>query len=389
MCRSNLSKLVLVYWLFATALLLGTMSSPLSADEPAAKGDANRVSKDVLSPKEWKQLDQAVDRGLEFLASKQNRDGSFETIPAGQPAVTSLCVLAFLSRGHLPGNGPYGEQLDRAISFVVSCQQRDGAFSYMRPLTNEVSAKSTYYNHAISGLMLSEAYGMTETKHHKRIRQAIIKAIPYARRGQVVRKTDPRNKGGWRYLRRDALHEADLSITSWFLMFYRSARNAEFDVPKQYVDDAMAYVRRCFYVRKGGFVYRITRRDRAIATRGGVMGGGIVSLSLGGEHQSEMAQTAGKWILNHSFDHYNRTPHIKDRYHYSAFYCSQAMYQLGGEYWSKFYPRLMRTLVANQRSDGSWAQELRRDMEYGNIYTSALTVLALTPPYQLLPIFQR
>ena len=45
---------------------------------------------------------------LGWLATQQADDGSFPTLPQAQPAVTSLCVLAFLSRGHQPGLGPYG-----------------------------------------------------------------------------------------------------------------------------------------------------------------------------------------------------------------------------------------------------------------------------------------
>jgi len=67
----------------------------------------------------------------------------------------------------------------------------------------------------------------------------------------------------------------------------------------------------------------------------------------------------------------------------------EAMQQLGGEHWETFYPRLINTLIANQREDGSWEPEGTRDTAFGNVYTSALTVLALTPPYQILPIYQR
>ena len=99
---------------------------------------------------------------------------------------------------------------------------------------------------------------------------------------------------------------------------------------------------------------------------------------------------AGKWILRHSFDRYNRARHPEDRYHYSAFYCSQAMFQLGGDYWHDFFPGLLDVLVEHQKPDGSWAAESNaNDRKYGNVYSTALTVLTLTPPYQLLPIYQR
>ena len=79
-----------------------------------------------------------------------------------------------------------------------------------------------------------------------------------------------------------------------------------------------------------------------------------------------------------------------DRFFYGAFFCSQAMFQLGGDYWRGFYPILLRTLTDNQRADGSWHLESwGTDRRYGNVYTTALAVLALSPPYQLLPILQR
>jgi hypothetical protein len=64
------------------------------------------------------------------------------------------------------------------------------------------------------------------------------------------------------------------------------------------------------------------------------------------------------------------------------------MYQLGGDYWEQFYPPLASVLLANQRSDGGWDVE-SVDPLFGETYSTSLAVLALTPPYQLLPIYQR
>lgn len=49
----------------------------------------------------------------------------------------------------------------------------------------------------------------------------------------------------------------------------------------------------------------------------------------------------------------------------------------------------MRVLLDHQRRDGSWDAESNMDGHFGNSYTTALMVLALTPQYQLLPIYQR
>ena len=98
---------------------------------------------------------------------------------------------------------------------------------------------------------------------------------------------------------------------------------------------------------------------------------------------------AGDWILRSSFANYNRISFPDDRYHYGAFYCSQAMFQLGGDYWRRFFPDFMTVFTANQHEDGSWDAESTDDDVYGNSYTTALSVLSLATPYQLLPIYQR
>jgi hypothetical protein len=66
------------------------------------------------------------------------------------------------------------------------------------------------------------------------------------------------------------------------------------------------------------------------------------------------------------------------------------MYQLGGVYWREFFPRTAKAVLANQRPDGSWdAERFPRDRPFGNAYSTALVVLSLGAPNQLLPIFQR
>ena len=85
----------------------------------------------ALPPAEWSNIESAVDRGLAFLASTQDADGRFPSEDSGQPAVTSLAVMAFLSRGHMPDEGRYGQHISRAIDFVLSTQRRRGYFSLL------------------------------------------------------------------------------------------------------------------------------------------------------------------------------------------------------------------------------------------------------------------
>ena len=149
----------------------------------------------------------------------------------------------------------------------------------------------------------------------------------------------------------------------------------------------MNYVERCFDARQGGFTYGLQAQDRYINR--GMMGAGALALAMAGQHHTEMAHRVGDWLLQHPFDAYMETTHRRDRFHYSAYYCSNALAQLGGNYWNKGFPILAKTLLDNQAPDGSWTSETGEDQMYGPVYPTSLSVLTLTPAYQLLPIHQR
>jgi len=205
-------------------------------------------------------------------------------------------------------------------------------------------------------------------------------------------KNRPEDRGGWRYIDSHDDLDSDLSVTGWELMFLRSARNAGFDVPKEPIDDAVAYVRRCYAPEYGTFEY-ITGyaddRSRCMA------GAGILALAHAGFHESREAQQTGHWLLEHDFREYNvyltfNQQGVHDRYHYALFNCCQGMYQLGGRYWEEFFPPTVRTLLENQQADGSWPVDSHwHDSQFGNAYTTALVVMTLGAPNQLLPVFQR
>src|SRR2546423_14986692 len=91
-------------------------SSLRSSDSPA----------NVLTPGQWRRLDAAVGRALTWLANQQQADGSFRTLDSGQPGVSSLCMMAFIAHGNVPGKGQYGTRLERATDFVLSCQKPNG-----------------------------------------------------------------------------------------------------------------------------------------------------------------------------------------------------------------------------------------------------------------------
>lgn len=355
---------------------------------------------DVLTPLQWQALDHSVEEGLAWLASQQQPDGSFPTMPQGQPGVTSLCIMAFLAHGHLPGEGDYGDNLNRALQFTLRCQKPSGLIALVAPggdklvrsVDHEIGNTATY-NHAIASLMLSEAYAMSGGEDAKELSESIEHALSVTLEMQLFPKARSVDEGGWRYL--DIHHdgiESDLSVTGWQLMFLRSAKNAGFDVASEPIEKAVKYVTHCFSREFNTFGY--TAQSRQLSR--GMAGAGILALAHAGMHKSPEASTAGNWLLKYSFDEYNqalpfaRGIDSKDRYHYAVFNCSQGMYQLGGKYWSEFFPRTSQTLIDNQQPDGSWPPDNRgSDRPFGSTYTTSLVLLSLGAPNQLLPIFQR
>jgi hypothetical protein len=384
--------------IFVFLVLVGNCNTALAqsgARNASTTVPANNEPTSVLSRDEWKRVDSAVEQALKWLAAQQLPDGSFPTLESGQPAITSLCMMAFMSHGHVPGNSQYGTRLKKATDYVISCQKPNGLVSRIGPDGPQITRNfdqqigaCAAYNHAISSLALSEVYGMSPPVGRDRMQAAIQKSIQATFEMQTWPKDRADDRGGWRYVDDYDDVDSDLSVTGWQLMFLRSAKNAGFDVPGERIDDAVAYVRRCFDPREGVFVYSMNRPSR---TRS-MAGAGILALAHAGFHHSEEAQRSGDWLLQRGFEQYNGriNNQLSDRYHYGLFICCQAMYQLGGKYWEQFYPPVVRSVLANQQPDGSWPVDSQfHDSPYGNAYSTALIVIMLGAPNQLLPIFQR
>jgi|ERR1035441_7326611 hypothetical protein len=383
-------------WRRALLAALFVSAAATGAADNGAVATAKPLA-EALSVRDRRRMEEAVDRALAWIASKQAADGTFPTLPQAQPAITSLCVLAFLSRGHQPGLGPYGAVMEKGIDFVISCQRPDGLFSYQLPEATHVddgASHAAVYNHAIAGLMLGEVYGHVTGPRAGEVKRAMEKALQFTRELQTHPKAYAGDKGGWRYLRlrwNSMTADSDLSVTAWQLMFLRSARNAEFGVPQQYIDEAMEFVHRCWKEKEGVFYYAIDGSGPGDIRSGrGMVAAGIVSLALAGEHQSPIELAAGDWLLSHPYRYFGETIGIADRFFYGAYYTSQAAAQLGGRYWEGIFPPLAAAMLSAQSPDGSWPAEVgHRDMMFGNVYTSALAVLSLTPAFQLLPVYQR
>lgn len=377
-------------WTFTSAASIPAQEPPSSLISESSNLYA------ALPPAEWSNVESAVDRGLAFLASTQEEDGRFPSEDSAQPAVTSLAVMAFLSRGHTPDEGRYGARISKAIDFVLSTQRRRGYFSLL-PVTPPAShlspSQTVTYNHSIAGLMLGEVYGMTDGERSQKIEAAIANALIYHREVQTRQKEMASDFGGFRYGYPEGPNaSSDMSVTGWALMFLRSARNAEFNVPKQYFDEGLDFVERCYEEdptlhEKGVFRYRPQESEPGgnpqitLANTASSM----LTLILGGRQNHAGIPAGVAWFRSRDYPR----PWQDGYFYLSTYYSSQAMAQVGGETWIQIFPQIARNLMSEQTAEGGWPVAGGTERNFGTAYSTSLAILALTPAYQLLPIYQR
>lgn len=306
------------------------------------------------------EFESRIDKGIKFLANMQDRDGSWRLSSNGSPAATSLAIMAFLSCGHVPGEGPYGEQIEKGIAWVVDNQQQNGLF-----------AKFGYemYEHGITTLMLAEVCGMTNSKVSKKLRPALEKGVKLILQAQ---NTSGQYKGGWRYQINS--RDADVSVTGWQLLALKAAKNVGCDVPAERIEIAMDFLKRCRDPQSGGYCYQPSAGLTVPCT-----GTAILCLELCDQHHSKENLRAGGYLL--------RNPPKWGGLHffYNVYYGSQATFQLGGNYWKAYRPVLHKVLFDNQARNGSWSA----NNGFGPVYSTAMCILAMTVEYRYLPIYQR
>ncbi len=301
------------------------------------------------------QTRQAIDRGLAYLATIQEADGSFGGRQGHGVAVTALGCLALMADGNLPGRGRYGDHVDKGLDFILDNAQPSGL------LVADMSG-GPMYGHGFATLFLAEVYGMTGDQ---RCREALIKAVRLIIASQ-------NKEGGWRY--QPLPYDADISVTICQIMALRAARMAGISVPKETIDQAIQYVRRC-QNEDGGFNYTLGGGGSAFPRSAA----GVASLYYAGIYEDDALVRGLRYLLSQKNDGANNQGH----FHYGHYYAVQAMFLAGGEYWSNWYPWVRDQFIASQQADGRWASP------YGDGYGSAMALIVLQVPNRLLPIFQR
>ncbi len=348
-CRCSVSSALRLALL--ALLVTNASTKPVRAADPphrAATATESELNDSVRA---------SVEKGLAWLADKQAADGSFGGLSHYGPhvGITALGGMAFMAEGSLPGRGRYGENVDRAVTFVLSRGSESG-------LLAAEASHGPMYGHGFAALFLAEVYGMSPRPE---VREGVRRAV------RLIVNTQ-NDEGGWRY--QPVRADADISVTICQVMALRAARNAGVYVDRAVVDKAIEYVKTS-QNPDGGFRYMLSS------------GGSAFARSAAGVAALQYAGIYGGDEIDRGLDYLKRFIPPKEQtvghYFYGHYYAAQAMFIAGDRVWAEWWPAIRDELLEKQAPEGSWQGQA------GQEYGTAMALIILQMPNRLLPIFQK
>lgn len=364
-------KLIVIVLAALIVVGAGWTGAVRGAEAPAGAGGTGAGEVETLhgplgdDPIEGSELTPAVlkasQRGLDYLARVQQKDGSFGQTGgySSHAGITALAGIAFLSQGSQPDRGKYGKSLALTLDYIVNHTGRSGL------IVADAVDHGPMYGQGFATLFLAEAYG---TSPRPEVRDKLSRAVDL-----IVRTQN--DQGGWRY--QPVKLDADLSVTICEIMALRAARNAGIKVPKSTIDRAIDYVKKS-QNPDGGFSYTLDSRSSGFPRSAA----GVCSLYNCGIYSGPAVERGLRYVIK-SIPGGSGDMASMGYYFYGNYYASQAMFIAGGDYWKKWWPAISSDLVKKQNHDGSWAGEV------GPEFGTAMACIMLQIPNRYLPILQR
>ena len=280
----------------------------------------------------------AVERGLAFLASRQQDDGSYGSeVYRGHTAVTAFAGRALMASGSKPGSGPYGERVSRCLDYLLGCVRDDGLIVSKEP------GEPPMYGHAFALIFLAECQKATP---RQAVREKMERAVGLSVKSQ-------NKEGGWRY--QPDSQEADLSVTVAQLMGLEAARDAGLDVPRAAIDRAVEYIEKS-QNPDGGFRYLLQGGTSGFARSAAA----VAALYAAGVSEGPEIRRGLDYIAKVPPADSIGQPEVY--YFYGHYHAAQAMRHTGEGQWSRWYTAVRKKLLEQQAKDGSWPDTASVDL---------------------------
>ncbi len=359
--KSDLKQRGCAPWLQALIylLLVGVTFVGAASDSQAASRDPR--------------VERVVSQGLDWLAHEQSRLGHWTAANGRYPtAITAMAGMALLSEGSTTTQGKYSENIRRAVRYLLSRSRQNGLIG--NPLRDDRYT----YGHGFSMLFLSQVFGEEEDEDR---RQELVGVLTRAVVFSGEAQTEP---GGWGYVSakdRPGFDEGSTTITQ--VQGLRGCRNAGIPVPKEVIDKAVKYIKKC--TRSDGGVQYNTRGGGG---RPAITAAAIACLFNAGEYDSEYVPKLMKFCekrLN------NTTQNSFGHWHYAHYYYSQVKYREGEKAWQTYYDKIVAKLLAEARDIKARDKTLTywNQGYLGPIYVTSINLTILQLDRGSLPIYQR
>jgi hypothetical protein len=330
----------------------------------------------------------AVEAALRWLKRHQENDGSWDIAKYDcksgnntrcRVGCTGLALLAFLGAGHTAKVGKFRDNVRRAQQWLTKFQKKNGLIAERE---RGGSGASVGYNHAIAGLALAEAYGMTKDPLLKPIAQ---KAVDYS----INIHQNPYS--GWRY---DAKTSNDTSVTGWFVMQLKSAKVAGLRVDNAGFQGATNWLNKVT-TKEGHVGYTSPAHDSAMTAVGMVC-----RQFMGVPNRDPLLKGGADRLAKFTPQWEDARGHARERGFYYWYYGTLCMFQMGGNHWKAWNKSMKKTLLDNQRKggpmdgsvndvDGSWDPKSWIDHYGGRVMTTAMGALTLEVYYRYLPMYTK
>jgi hypothetical protein len=316
----------------------------------------------------------AVGRALDWLAREQKKGQGYWEANQMQyrVAMTALSGNAMACEGSTTTRGKYARNIRLAVDYLVDLAEPGGGTTP----NGLIGYKNDYhymYGHGFSMLFLSQIFGEEEdAERREQLKRVLTRAVIFCGQAQT-------SAGGWGYVSaKDGgdFDEGSTCITQ--VQGLRACRNAGIPVPKEIIDRAVEYIKKCT-TPEGGVQYSI----KGGGSRPPITAAAVACLFNSGEYDSDYVKKLMNYCKN------NLSPSGEDarsfgHWHYSHYYYAQVMYRIGGEEWKTYFRTISQNILRKQSADGSW-----KEGHVGPVYTTAInsTILQLENGY--LPIYQR
>ncbi len=313
-----------------------------------------------------------VTQGLDWLVYQQHKLGHWTAQGRYPTAMTSLAGMAFLCEGSTTTQGKYSDNVRRAVDFLTRRSRDNG-------LIGDTDDERYTYGHGFAMLFLSQVLGEEEDLDRRlELTEVLTKAVIFTGQAQT-------RAGGWGYVSaKDGSGFDEGSTTITQVQGLRGCRNAGIPVPKEIIDKAVGYIRKCTNQKDGGVQYS----SKGGGSRPAITAAAVACLYNAGEYDDnyvprmlEYCRTQLKPGGRDSFGHW----------HYAHFYYAQVMYREGDDAWEAYLENVRKRLLREAETVrlGDVDLAVWKQGYIGPVYTTSLNLIILQLDKSYLPIYQR